>query len=400
MKKFFIACFLVVIMLLLPVTSAVSQSNITKIKPVTSLNQETPQFFLTPDQYLEIVLYIEINFEGEEKDQAYAIVDNIIGTDMKLDPIKLAEAWDEYGYQAIPEEELNDPTLTLEDLKDLLNYYWAFNLFGDFLAFITGLFKNRFGWMYRVINDGYNLIVDGVFLALNIVIDTVESLRALAKTINLLITVPDIFSDMIIDLFNNNFNGFLNTLSDFLEDFINNLSAYIITIIDLFLNLPAIWNYLTNDVGGFAFWLLTETPWKKGISVIGVVIKGISPVLGANVTCRGVTITTNHRGEFSFNFEPIVPNEDSFPPNEYYGLHNCAITVEKDGKILSQSPYVLSYAFSGGIIYWPFIIPTSRSKALGFNSILKERINNLINFIQLIFSNFFRFEKTLDFNLV
>jgi len=400
MKKVFIACFLVILMLMVPFTSVAKTSKISDINYVSSLINETPQFFITPDQYLEIILFIESTFEGDEKYQAYALVYDIIGTDMKLDPIKLAEAWNEYGYQPIPAQELNDPSLTLEDLKDLLNYYWAFNLFGGLLALITGLFKNRFGWMHRVINDGYQLCVDGVFLALNVVIDTVESLRSLAKTINLLLTVPWVFSDMITDLFNQNFQGFLNTLSDFLTDFINNLSAFILTIIDLFLNFPVIWDYLKNDVGGFAYWLLSETPWKNGIQVSGVVIRGISPYPGVNVTCRGETTITNSQGEFSFNFDPIVPNDDSFPPNEYYGMHKCKISVEKDGEILRQSPDILSYVFSGGYIYWPFIIPMSRPNTIGVRNVFAERLSILFNWIHGLFPNFFRLINRIDISSV
>ena len=400
MKKVLIACFLAVLMLMLPITTVAQQSKISEMKNTTSLNVETPQFFLTPDQYVELIIYIEAVFVGEDKDQAYGIIDDIIGTDMKLDPIQLAEAWTEYGYQPIPAQELNDPTLTLEDLKDLLNLYWAFNLFGGLLSLITGFFENRFGWMHRVINDGYQLTVDGVFLALNVVIDTVESLRSLAKTINLLLTVPYVFSDMVTDLFNQNFQGFLNTLTDFTTDFINNLSAYIITIVDLFLNFPAIWNYLKNDVGGFAYWLLTETPWKNGIRVTGIVTKGLFPYPGLNVTCRGETVVTNAQGGFYFDFDPIVPDENSFPPNEFYGLHKCKIVVEKDGEILKQTPDIFSYAFSGGDIFWGFIITTSRPKTVSVRNTFMERMSIFFNWIEGLFPNFLRLINKVDISSV
>ncbi len=85
-----------------------------------------------------------------------------------------------------------------------------------------------------------------------------------------------------------------------------------------------------------------------------------------------------------------LPDEDSFPEFEYYGMHNCQITVSKDGEVLKQTPTILSYAFSGGEINWPFIIPKAKNIDISFRTILIERLNSMMERFHAFFPYFFR----------
>lgn len=392
MKKVFIACFFVILMLIVPFTTIAETKNINDIKIVSTADSEIPRFFITPIQYNEITVFIDNNIPESHREEAKNIRDNIITPNQyygyEVDMVKLAEAWDQYGYKSIPKEELNNQDLNLTQLENLLDYYWAFNLFGGLINLITNLIQNRLGWFHRVINDGYYFCVDGVFIAINALLNTVDSLHALANAVNLIITVPQVLYQLLDDLFNKKYDEFLNTLSDFISDFINSTYNLILSTKNLFEVGSDIWNYLT-DITDFIWWMITETPWNDKIQVEGIVIKNFIPVSGATITCRGQSTTTNNDGSFSFDVDS-TPNENSLPPNVYYGIHDCQITVEENGEILKQSTKSLSYVFSAGSINWPFIIIKPRSKFIDFRTVLLEKLNNLLERLHHIFPIFFR----------
>ena len=112
------------------------------------------------------------------------------------------------------------------------------------------------------------------------------------------------------------------------------------------------------------------------------------------------TVVTDGNGGFYFNFDPIVPDENSYPPNEYYGLHKCKIVVEKDGEILKEIPDSFSYAFSGGDIFWGFIIKISRPKTVSVRNTFMERLNIFFNWIEGLFPNFLRLINKIDISSV
>lgn len=388
MKKVLIACFFAIIMLVVPFTTVAHPSEIPDIKNAPMVNLTTPEFYLEPDQYVGIAFYIETNYIGEEKDQAYAIINGIIGEDLKVDAIKLAEAWEDYAYQPIPQEDLDDIEIgDLSALQALILAHWALNIFGGLVNFVTSLIKNRLGWLYFVINEGYDLCVDGVFLAINIVTDSFELLLAIVDATNLMLTVPQIFSEMIQYLFNQQFNEFLDVLGDFIGDFLVVFGKFLQDLFDWIDDIPEVINYLltlVNFVGYFIF-----KPWLNKIHITGKVRKNFIPVTNANVTCKDITIKTDDQGNFHFAIEPDTW-DDSFPPNSFYGFHNLQLTIEKDGKIVKTTPTALSFVCSGGSMNWPIFIIKGRSRSPFLQNGLLRGFYNLLEMLQIIFPNIFR----------
>jgi hypothetical protein len=381
MRKVFLASFIAIMLVMVPITTASQTANVSYIKNIASAGSETTKFIITQAQRHQLDNYIETNFKGEEKDQAFTIANDIINSDLEVDPIKLAEAWATYGYQPIPQEEI-DNAETPEALELLIEVYWLLNVFANLVLFITSLISSRLGWLFGFINEGLSLFVRGVGLIIESLYITFNLLKAFVSAVNQILTVPAVFAQALEDLFNQKYADFLITIGNFVGEFtltfIDLLDALILLLIDF----VRIVDYLKDTLGYF-LWIKSE-PWKEPILIIGVVRKFLFfPVVGATVTCKGKSTTTNDKGEFSFYVDPS-PDETSIPPNEYYGMHKCVITVEKDGEVIKETPGVLSYVFSYGYIFWPFIIMKGRSKVGSFNYNLMERFSNLLERIGIL----------------
>lgn len=387
MKKILIACFFAILMLLIPFTVVGQTSNISTVKNVSNLGVEIPEFYLTKEQLKEMDEFINDNFEGEDKVLAESIRDYIITPDGKVDISKLADALVEYTYQPIPQEEL-DLVQTKEQLEKLIELFWVLDAFGSLVFLITSFVANRLGWLYTLINDGYDLFNKGIQLTIRILDESIDLVLSFVEAVNLMLTMPQVFSDMMEKLFNQQFNEFLNIVGNFINNFASDFVVLIADLIVVFTFIPEAFNYLKYQLKPFFEWIL-GAHWKDKIRVQGTVLKNLIPVSGATITCRGTTDTTDSRGVFDFDVA-VDPSEDSFPPNEYYGVHNCQITVEKDGKILRQSKDILSYVFSGGTIYWWFIIIKERSKVADFTNVLMANFNNFLEWIHMFIHNIFR----------
>ena len=143
-----------------------------------------------------------------------------------------------------------------------------------------------------------------------------------------------------------------------------------------------------KDIAGYFLWIKSE-PWTHQILITGFVRKNLLfPIKGATVTCRGQTTKTNEKGEYSFYIDPM-PDNTSIPPNVYYGLHNCKITIEKDGEILKESNTLLSYVFTLGYLYFPCLVFGGRSKSESYNYNIMERFSNMFARIQILAEFFF-----------
>ncbi len=398
MKKVFIACFFTIIMLLVPITSVAKTSNIPKIKNLYNATLSTPEIYLTKNQLREINKFINYNFKGEDKTQAENIRDYIIDSkSLKVDIAKLANALLEYSYQPIPQEEL-DLVKTKEQLEQLIELFWVLDLFGALVFLITSMVANRLGWLYTLINDGYDLFSKGIQLTIRIIDESIDLVLDFVDAVNLILTIPQVFSDMMEKLFNQNFNEFLNIFENFINNFVTDFSNLILSLIDVFLFIPEIWNFLKYQLAPFFEWIL-GAHWKDDIHVYGIILKNLMPLKEADVKCRGKTGKTNQYGVFDFDID-VIPSEDSFPPNEYYGMHNCKITVEKDGKILSETLDILSYAFSGGTITWPIFIRTPRAKTVGFGTLFLERFYNFLQRFYILIPNFLKQSNRIDILLI
>ena len=375
MKKILIVVFLAIIMLMAPITTA------TQAVKATTSNVDPPQFFITVADYAMISYFIETNFEdGEEKNLAKSIRDDIISENLEINITALADAAQEYGFQKIPEDELlaildiEDPEEAFEELNLLIYEYWNIingelikDLFGQLIDKIIELVKDRLGWVHEFLDRSVTLFVDGVNLAINYIKPAVILIAvSVVLVINDILSIPNLFSELLNKLFELEFQAFIGLIIDFIEVFANDFAALIQNVKNL-VNNETIKNYLT-DLQGFFTWL-DGKPWQDQIEISGVVRKIIGgPLVGATITCRGETTTTDSNGRYSFKVNPSNTADDSFPAYEWYGMHNCTITVSKDGEVLKQTPFRLSYSFSGGKIDWSFLVLKGKSAAASSSS--------------------------------
>jgi hypothetical protein len=394
MKKVFIACFCAILMLMVPITSVASTPDISKLENIYKTAIDTPEIYLTRNQLKQINDFIDDNFEGEDKVKAEGIRDYIIDTNtLKVDIAKLADALVDHGYKPIPQEEL-DLVQTKEQLEQLIELFWVLDLFGGLVLLITSIVANRLGWLYTLINDGYDLFSEAIQLTIRILDESIDVVLDFVNAVNLMLTIPQVFSDMMEKLFNQEFNQFLTIVGNFINNFVADFLTLILSLIDVFVFIPEIWNFLKYDIVPFIEWIL-GAHWKDNIRVHGIIFENFLPLKNANVTCRGLTTKTDNWGVFDFKVD-VIPSEDSFPPNEYYGLHNCKISVEKEGKILTETSGIISYVFSGGGITWPIFIKNPRSKSVGIRNMFLERFYNFFVRLYSLIPNFFKNYNRID----
>ena len=397
MKKVFITFFLVALMLLLPINTAIKTDYASNVKIDSETDEESPQLFITKSQYATLDSFIENNFEGEVKQEAISIVDNVTSYDpeerhYKINMSFLIDAVDEHGYyKVISESELADVG-SKSELNQLINERWNFSArpLGILINEIINLIKNRLGWLYELFYQGGSLFVEGVGLAKDFIdrIQDVNIAILFTAAVNLVVYVPIYyFSESVKDLFNLDLEGFLFKIQEFTGTFTSDLYSIAQTLEDMLSLLGNLFKPFQNyvsDISDFLGWIDTEDPWNNQITVKGTATNLIGqPIVGANVTCRGVETTTDNNGYYEFKVNASNNSNDSFPPNSIYGLHNCTITISKDGEVLKQTPTKLSYAVSGGQIYWPFLITNINEALLELIEFIIEKINILLELFGL-----------------
>jgi hypothetical protein len=383
MKKIIISIFLAIIMLLIPIASAVQTANISVKKNLYMTSEELPEFYITSEQSIILTSYIEANFIGNEKQEAIDVVNNIVNSELEVNLTNLANNLEIYIYAPISETELSKVN-SMDQLDALLLEHWGFDengflqsLFGALLIKIVEFIKDRLGWIYDLFDKSITLFYDSI----NLLINTVKPLGLIAAVsfvavINNILAAPKAFYEALKELFQPEGDNFIDTLIIFADNFATDLSKLIDDVLVIIHN-QEIRTYFTQ-LQDYFNWLDAE-PWKDPILING----SIKTLMGEawtdiTVTCKGQTTGIDNNGEFSFYVNP-TPDEDSYPEFEYYGVHNCQITVTKDdGTVLKQTSSILSYSFSGGEISWPFIIPKAKNKVLPFITILIERLNSMI----------------------
>jgi len=394
MKKIIIAIFLAIIMLLIPVASAIQTANISVDKNYVA-SEELPEFYITSEQSTILSNYIGTNFEGDEKQTAQNIVNNIVNNNLEVNLTNLANNLEIYIYAPISETELSGVT-SMDDLDVLILEHWGFDengflqsLFGSLLIKIVDFIKDRLGWIYDLFDKSITLFYDSI----NLLVNTVKSLGLIiavsfVAVINDILSAPKAFYEALKELFQPDGDDFIDTLVTFADNFAADLSKLIDDILAL-INNQEIRNYFIQLQAYFDW--LDEKHWEDEIFISGSVKTLLGKAwIDLTVTCRGQTTKTNVNGDFSF-YVDSMPDEDSFPEFEYYGVHNCQITVTKnDGTVLKQTPSILSYSFSGGEISWSFIIPKVKSKDISFITILMERLNSMIERFHAFSTYFFR----------
>ena len=400
-------------MLLLPfsaVTGTVNNPNI-KNEPLL-IDEVPPELFLTQDEYNYLSSFIESHFEGIVEEQAKNIVKNITVYNSeegyyKLKINNLIKAIETYSYyKIIPDDELKNVSDRYE-LKQLINAHWDFSgkVFGNLINEIINLIKLRLGWFYRLFSDGGSLFVEGVNLAIAFIdeIQNLEIAKLFTYVVNLIVYIPIYyFSESIKNLFNLNLSGFNQKIDEFINLFSENLTALIQIVEDILITLGEKFQTLVNyisDIGDFVSWLANGDPWEQQITVKGIAFNLFGkPIDGATVICKGISTITNSTGEFEFKVNSSNNSIDSIPPNSWYGIHNCVITISIDGEVLKQTPTKLSYVFSGGEISWPFIILKVKNKVMPFKSVLLEKINIILDrFFTFFLLSFQKYIYNWDF---
>lgn len=389
MKKIFATIFLVVLMLLLPINTATISNNIYDLQINSTNSADSPELFITKEQYTSLDAFIENNFEGELKQEAKNIVNNVTTYDTEEKHYKvimnnLMDAVEEHGYYKIISESEFADVDTKPELRQLLNEKWNFSArpLGNLINRIIDLIKNRLGWLYEIFYQGGSLFVEGVDLAKDF-IDSFQDVNIailFASAVNLVVYIPIYyFLESVKDLFNLDFEGFLQKMQDFTGAFTSDLytiSETLEDILSLFGDLFESFRNYVSDISDFLGWIDTDNPWEDQITIKGKAINLLGqPIANATVSCRGIEATTSSTGYYEFKVNSTSNSNDSFPSNSLYGFHNCTITISKDGKTLKQTPTKLSYVVSGGQIYWPFMITRLSEIILELLELLIERIN-------------------------
>lgn len=405
MKKIFIACFLTAVMLLLPFHAIVKSSDLSKdIDNLSICDEETPELFMTKEQFNLLNSYVEKNFEEENEQQAKDIVNDIVVYNEEeghytIDTNNLIDAVNLHSYyKVIPNDYLINVN-SKSELNQLINQHWDFStkIFGQLINEIVNIIKPRLGWMYQLFYQGGSLFVEGVNLAIDL-INQIQNLNIailFTSVVNLIVYIPIYyFSESVKDLFNLNVEGFLDKIEQFTEAFTIELYSLIETVEIILEALGQVFkpflNYISS-VGDFASWIVNDDPWNNQITVKGVATNLFGmPLASATVTCRGKNTTTDSNGRFEFKIDPSTSSEDSIPSKNLYGIHNCSITISKDGTILKRTPAKLSYVFSGGEISWSFFVAKTRNIQNPLRLILIEKLNIILEKIHSFFPYFLR----------
>ncbi len=392
MKKKIFVYFLATVLLLLPFNAVATSINLPNTDSLSMCSQDPPELVMTKEQFNFLTSYIEKNFEEENKQQAKDIVNNIVIYNSeegryKIDTNNLTEAINFYSYyKVIPNDQLLNVN-SKSELKQLINEHWDFSnkIFGKLINEIINIVKPKLGWMYELFYQGGTLFVEGVNLSIGFINQIANLNIAILFTsfVNLIVYIPIYyFSESVKDLFNLNIEGFLTKIQQFTTAFTTELYALIQTVEIILEAFGQTFKNLlsyTSSVGAFVNWIINDDPWKNQITVKGVATNlfGI-PLAGATVTCRGINTTTDSNGRFEFTIDPSANSEDSLPSKSWYGLHNCSITISKDGEVLKRTPVKLSYVFSGGEIRWSFFVIKTRNIQTPLRAILLEKLNSIL----------------------
>ena len=389
-KKFVVFC-LAAIMFFMPINAAIAGD--LPDENTESLN--IPEFYITQYQYDYLESFINKTFDQKNKTKALAILENVVDEDLKVDMVDLADELIHYNFERIDETKLYQlldmsllrPHETINQLKTLITDHWNIvngefvnNLFVELLGEIVKQIQNRLGWTHQFFSDGLNLIKSGTALAVNYIRPAIATISVyIVIIINDIISAPKEFASGLQALFQGgDATVFIDKIIDVIETFSDDIDNLIESIKGLVENETLL--AFLDQTQEYIQWLQTS-PWNNKIRISGTAKTFLlnTPVVGATVRCRGVETTTDSNGRYELTINPPSDASDSIPANSVYGLHNCTITISKDGKVLKQSTTILSYTFSGGRIDWPFII-----RIRDVYSPIINRIIDIINAFQEI----------------
>jgi len=261
---------------------------------------------------------------------------------------------------------------------------------------IIEMIKGRLGWIYEFFSRGVTLFIDGATLLVDFMKQQINVAVAVTATfvliINQFLTAPEKVRELIDHLFSREFQDFMDTIIDVKDEFVGHCKDLLNGVKTFIENFELINKYIYGENGVYDFleWIDSD-PWMNPIQVTGVVKRNGRALSGATVTCRGVSVQTNSNGRFDFSV-PSTPGDDSFPPGEWYGMHNCQMKVSYEGEVLKETMPLLSYSFSDGTIEWTFLTIKPRSRDI--REIFSGIIDNILLRIQYFFSFYFKNPNT------
>ncbi len=394
MRKIITAFLMAILVILVPISVNSVVLDLENSAILNKTTAETPCIYITNMERLELMGYIENNFDEKEKDEAYNLIDRIVTYDdenqvYEINMPILANMIENYSYYKVIPQEIIDNVESKAELNNIINNSWNFTdyPFANLIDKVIELIKERLGWIYEFFNRASILFIDGVDLIKDFINDikSLEIAKLITTVVNVMVTIPVIyFSDAIRKLFNLDIQGFIAEISEFTNVFTQELSDLVSLAESVLENLGEEFQPLllyVSDIGDFVNWINSE-PWKNNIKIKGSGVNLLlSPYSDATITCRNNSDVTDSEGRFEFTVYPSDDSEDSIPSNSWYGLHLCVITISKDGETIKQTPEVLSYVFSGGTIEWTFLVPKSKS-------VDKERIFSVSNYFDNLIQNF------------
>ena len=366
MRKIIFAGFLAILLLLVPISTSVNANNL--ITCDGGPGEQTAILLISEEDISELENYVESIKDSDMKLNAKQTLKYVISRDGEVSLEALGEVIDIYNYDGVP------------DLS-------GFNPVQQLIDNIIQIIQGHFGWVYECFIYARTLVQSGIRLLNDGRIPTqiINQIKNIMQNISVIV-------DLTIMLIGTEWWQFLSKW-ELRIGIIQNIMKVVEQIQSVIGDIGIIVQDLitfVNSASNFVKWLGNE-PWKDPIHVYGQVLEGVSGCANVKVTCRNTTSETDDEGNFDFYVNPSDADDDSIPPNSWYGMHNCLIIAEKDDEI-KQSPDFASYVFSGGEMYWVFSF-----KQNGKSREVKDDFSKL-NFIKEYFSRLFiSLEKIFDF---
>ncbi len=331
MNKLLISIFFIFIIVLAPLSSSVES----KFFENNDLNYNSSYVFkikLSDESINQIYLIITKIEDEIYRNIAVTIINNILTKDGELLINKFFNILSEEGIIGL--YEIKDASDVLDDLYD----------------YIFQLIIERLGWLNELFDKTSEIIDDARDLWNDRAIP-----REIKNEIKIIIDKLNELESLMTLLVEGKYFRFLRDWSPLV--FINDVTDIVESISTIAYDLGVLFGDIRsfiNDISDFISWFSDE-PWKDQIYVYGRVMKNMfNGASNVTISCMNVTTKTDEDGNFSMYITPY-PSEVSFPPHEYYGIHQCVILAEKNG-FNKSSIDSLSYVFSGGSIYWFFVL--------------------------------------------
>lgn len=343
MKKMMIASFFTALVLILPLTSISGAENIVKSdgEDISEL-----KILVESVQINTLKDFINSIEDDDVRQEARDVLNYIITKGGEVSLQALSEMLEEYNYEGFVGN--SEDITPVQQLLDM----------------IIQMIQERLGWVMDFVNQVSTLVNDVTMLINDASIpgEIIAKLQSLKDKLTWL-------KDLAVLLMECQFWEIIAKwvlriqIIQGIMDVVKEIQGLIAIIGGVVSDVTK----FIGDIEDFTQWFNSE-PWKADVRVYGQVLQDSAGVSDVDITCRGVTCQTDSEGNFDFLVPVNNQSNISIPPNQWYGLHSCIITVEKDGEVLFATNELLSYCFSDGQISWTFTIEDEKSKEYCFEN--------------------------------